>query len=78
MKSIRDAFSRGDIPAMFSAVTDDMVAALALAGTPGDVRRRRGEFDGLADSVGLASPYFGVSLEETEENSAAILEAFAD
>jgi probable F420-dependent oxidoreductase len=78
VKSIRDAFSRGDIPAMFGAVTDDMVAALALAGTPGDVRRRRGEFDGLADSVALASPYFGVSREETQENSAAILEAFAD
>jgi len=40
VKSIRDAFSRRDIPAMFSAVTDDMVAALALAGTPGDVRPR--------------------------------------
>lgn len=78
VKSIRDAFSRGDIPAMFGAVTDDMVAALALAGTPGDVRRRRGEFDGLADSVALGSPYFGVSREEAEENSAAILEVFAN
>ena len=78
VKRIRDAFSRRDIPAMFSAVTDDMVAALALAGTPGDVRRRRGEFDGLADSVALYSPYFGVSREETQENHAAMLEAFAD
>lgn len=78
VKAIRDAFNRRDIPAMFNAVTDDMVAALALAGTPDDVRGRLGEFDGLADSVVLYSPYFGVSREETQANHAAMLDAFSD
>ena len=31
-KAIRDAFNRRDVPGMFDAVTDDMVAALAFAG----------------------------------------------
>jgi len=77
-RAIRDAFSRLDFPGMFKAVTDDMVAALALAGTPDEVRRRRGEFDGLADNVILYAPYFGVSLEETQANHTAMLQAFAD
>jgi len=42
------------------------------------VRRRRGEFDGLADNVILYAPYFGVSLEETQANHTAMLQAFAD
>jgi hypothetical protein len=63
---------------MFKAVADDMVAALALAGTPGDVRRQREEFDGLADNILLYSPYFGVSREETQANHAAMLNAFSD
>ena len=78
VKAIREAFSRGDIPAMFSAVTDDMVAALALAGTPDEVRRRRAEFEGLADNILIASPYFGVGREETLANYEAMLQAFAD
>jgi stage V sporulation protein SpoVS len=78
VKAIRDAFGRLDFPGMFKAVTDDMVAALALAGTPDDGRRQRKRFDGLADSVLLYSPYFGVSREETRANHAAILQAFTD
>jgi alkanesulfonate monooxygenase SsuD/methylene tetrahydromethanopterin reductase-like flavin-dependent oxidoreductase (luciferase family) len=53
---------------MFNAVTDEMVAALTLAGTPDEVRKRRDEFEGLVDNVLLASPYFGVSREEALEN----------
>jgi probable F420-dependent oxidoreductase len=78
VKAIRDAFNRRDFPGMFKAVTDDMVAALALAGTPDDVRRQREEFDGLADNILLYSPYFGVSREETQANHTAMLNAFAD
>ena len=78
VRAIRDAFARGDIPSMFSAVTDEMVAALTLTGTSDEVRRRRHEFEGLADNVLIASPYFGVSREETLENYRAMLQAFAD
>jgi len=36
---IRAAFCRNDIAGMLSAITDEMVEALAVAGTPDDVRR---------------------------------------
>jgi probable F420-dependent oxidoreductase len=74
---IRDAFGRGDIPTMFSAVTDDMVAALAFAGTKDDIRNQARQFHGLVDTVILYSPYFAVGTEETRANHAGMLESFA-
>ena len=60
----------------FRAVTDEMVDSLALAGTPDAVRHQSQRFEGLADSIILSSPYFGVGREETRANHAAMLEAF--
>jgi alkanesulfonate monooxygenase SsuD/methylene tetrahydromethanopterin reductase-like flavin-dependent oxidoreductase (luciferase family) len=76
--AVRDAFGRGDIPAMFRAITDDMVAALAFAGTKDEVRKQARDFDGLIDTLILYSPYFGVSRDETIANHGAMLDAFAD
>ena len=50
-RAIRAALHRNDIPGMLSAVTDEMVAALAVAGTPDEVRRQLGQFEGLVDTV---------------------------
>jgi alkanesulfonate monooxygenase SsuD/methylene tetrahydromethanopterin reductase-like flavin-dependent oxidoreductase (luciferase family) len=74
---IREAFGRKDIPAMFNAVGDDMVAALAFAGTKDDVRNQARQFDGLVDTIIMYSPYFGVGLEETRANHAGMLDVFA-
>jgi alkanesulfonate monooxygenase SsuD/methylene tetrahydromethanopterin reductase-like flavin-dependent oxidoreductase (luciferase family) len=75
-QAIRAAFGRGDIPGMLNSVTDDMVAALAFAGTANDVRDQAAQFDGLVDTLILCSPYFGVGRDETRANHARILAAF--
>ncbi|MBV8120882.1 MAG: LLM class flavin-dependent oxidoreductase [Alphaproteobacteria bacterium] len=73
-QAIREAFARGDVPAMLDAVTDEMVAALAFAGTRDDIRNQAREFDGLIDTIILYSPYFGVGAEETRANHAQMLQ----
>jgi alkanesulfonate monooxygenase SsuD/methylene tetrahydromethanopterin reductase-like flavin-dependent oxidoreductase (luciferase family) len=75
-EAIRTAFGRGDFPAMVDAVTDDMVAALAFAGTKDDVRAQARQFEGLYDRLILGSPFFGIGPEETRANHAAVIEAF--
>ena len=74
---IREAFARSDVSAMFNAVTDDMVAALAFAGTKDDIRDQARQFHDLVDTVILYSPYFAVGIEETRANHARMLEIFA-
>jgi alkanesulfonate monooxygenase SsuD/methylene tetrahydromethanopterin reductase-like flavin-dependent oxidoreductase (luciferase family) len=74
---IREAFGRGDFPAMVQAVSDDMVAALAFAGTSDDVRHQVQRFEGLVDNIILYSPYFGVGIEETRANHSGIVQIFA-
>lgn len=75
-RAIRAALSRQDIPGMLRAVTEEMVDALALAGTPDDVRRQVGQFDGLVDTMLLSCPYFAVEAEEAKANHQAMIEAF--
>jgi alkanesulfonate monooxygenase SsuD/methylene tetrahydromethanopterin reductase-like flavin-dependent oxidoreductase (luciferase family) len=75
--AIRAAFSQGDYPAMVNAVTDDMVAALAFAGTKDDVRAQARQFEGLYDRLILGSPFFGISQEDTRTNHAELIEAFS-
>jgi alkanesulfonate monooxygenase SsuD/methylene tetrahydromethanopterin reductase-like flavin-dependent oxidoreductase (luciferase family) len=76
-QATREAFGRRDFPGMFAAVTDDMVGALAFAGTKDDVRYQAQQFNGLVDTLILYSPYFGVEVEETRENHMKMLEIFA-
>ena len=74
--AIGEAMSRGDIPAMLNAVTDEMVDALALAGTADDVHRQLEGFDGLVDTVLLFCPHLAVEPEDTKANHEAMIEAF--
>jgi alkanesulfonate monooxygenase SsuD/methylene tetrahydromethanopterin reductase-like flavin-dependent oxidoreductase (luciferase family) len=76
--AIRDAFMRGDYETMVRVVTDDMVAALAFAGTKDDVRAQVRQFEGLYDRLILGAPFFGVGPEETRANHDALLEVFSD
>jgi alkanesulfonate monooxygenase SsuD/methylene tetrahydromethanopterin reductase-like flavin-dependent oxidoreductase (luciferase family) len=73
-RAIRAALARNDIPGMLSAVTDEMVAALTVAGTPDEVRRQLGQFAGLVDTVILCSPYFAGDLEAVQANHQAMIE----
>ena len=75
--AIRSAMSHNDIPGMISAVTDEMVEALTVAGTPDDVRRQLSQFDGLVDTVILYGPYFAVGTEEVKANHQAMIETLS-
>jgi hypothetical protein len=76
--AIRDAFAKGDYGTMVGLVTDDMVAALAFAGTKDDIRAQARQFEGLYDRLILGAPFFGVGPEETRANHDALLEVFSD
>jgi probable F420-dependent oxidoreductase len=66
---IRRAFGEGDHEAMINAVSDDMLDAIGVAGTPDQVRagiaRREADFD----QVALYSPSFTMSLERVQQNT---------
>lgn len=68
-KRIRSAFGDRDYEAMIDAVSDEMLDAIAVAGTPEQVRagiaRREADFDHLS----LYSPSFTMSLERVQQNT---------
>lgn len=55
-RAIRAAFERGDIPGMLSSVTEEMLDALVLAGTPDEVHRQLAAWEGLTDNLVLYCP----------------------
>ena len=69
---------RNDVSTMLAAVSDDMVDALVLAGTPDDVRQQLSAFEGLFDTLLLLSPSFAADPEEVRHNNAAMIAAFAE
>jgi probable F420-dependent oxidoreductase len=72
--AIREAWSRGDGEAMVAAVTDEMIDAIALAGTPEEVRERFAErWDGVYERTLLWPPAF-----RGEEAVRGVIEAFRD
>lgn len=75
---IREAFQRGDVSAMLNHVSEEMVDALVLAGTPDEVRRQTTVFEGLVDTLLLYSPTFAVEPGQTRANHDAIIDAFAE
>jgi probable F420-dependent oxidoreductase len=66
---IRQAFADGDPEAMIDAVSDEMLDAIGVAGTPDQVRagisRREADFD----QVALYSPSFTMTLERVQQNT---------
>lgn len=58
-EAIRDAWSRGDAGAMVGAVSEEMIDAIALAGTPDEVRERFAErWAGVYERTLLWPPAF--------------------
>jgi alkanesulfonate monooxygenase SsuD/methylene tetrahydromethanopterin reductase-like flavin-dependent oxidoreductase (luciferase family) len=70
---IRRAFADGDREAMIAAVSDEMLDAIGVAGTPDQVRdgiaRREADFDHLS----LYSPSFTLSLERVQQNTLELI-----
>lgn len=76
-EAIRAAFKERDHDAMIAAVSDAMIDAMAVAGTPDQVRagitRREADFDHVA----LYSPSFTMEPERVQENLRRIIEVGA-
>lgn len=76
-EAIRERFRAGDEQGMAGACPDEMVDALALAGTPDEVRARLAAYEGIVDGVKLSPPTHLVPLEVTRHAQAQILEHLA-
>ena len=74
---ISAAFREGDFGAMTAAVSDEMVDAIAIAGTPAEARDRMQQWQGLTESPLLYSPSIGMSPERSIENHGLIAETFS-
>ena len=72
--AIQERFRAGDEQGMIDACPDEMVDALTLAGTPGEVRARLSAYEGLADGIKLSPPTHLVPPEVTRHCQAQILE----
>ncbi|MFL6111026.1 MAG: LLM class flavin-dependent oxidoreductase [Catenulispora sp.] len=76
--AIREAAERRDVPAMAAAVSDRMLDALAVYGTPKEARERYLEnFDGAYDETLLFSSGKGLPPGGFREGTEAICETFA-
>lgn len=72
-EAVRAAWSRGDLAGMTASVSDEMLDAIALAGTPDEVRGRFADrWEGVYDSTLLWPPAF-----RGEEGVRAAIETFA-
>lgn len=71
---IRAAFADGDHAAMVAAVPDEMVDALAVAGTPVQVRERLARLDGVLDHVIVYPPSFRIPPERCDELARLLVE----
>ena len=76
-EAIAAAFRSRDFAAMAAAVSDEMVDAIAIAGTQDEVRDQLKLWDGLAEQVLLYSPSIGMRGERVQENLDAIIDTFA-
>lgn len=70
---IREAFARRDLPAMFAAVTDDMIDTMAVAGTAAEVRAGLRRYEGVLDHIVLYSPSIGLAPERIAENLGSLI-----
>jgi probable F420-dependent oxidoreductase len=74
-EAVREAFARGDEEAMIAAIPDAMVDALAVAGTPEDVKAQLRRYEGLLDHAILYVPSYGVAPDRLRENARALIAA---
>lgn len=77
-RAIREAFGRRDLPAMFAAVSDDMIDAMSVTGsTPEEIRNGLRRYQGIVDHAMLYSPSISSTPERVEENTASLIAAVA-
>jgi hypothetical protein len=59
---------------MIAAVSEEMIDAIALTGTPEDVRSGIARYEGLLDHVILYAASFEIAPERAVENARALVE----
>lgn len=74
--ALRDAFDRKDKEAMTALIDDDLCDAIAVAGPPAEVRDRVKQWEGVADRLMVAGPWYGPSPQRLMENYQALVETF--
>ncbi|MGI8773904.1 MAG: TIGR03617 family F420-dependent LLM class oxidoreductase [Actinomycetota bacterium] len=74
--ALRDAFDRKDKEAMTALIDDDLCDAIAVAGPPEEVRDRVKQWEGVADRLMVAGPWYGPSPQRLMENYQALVETF--
>ena len=67
-RTIREAFARRDFPAMFDAVSDNMIDTMGVAGTAAHVRDGLRRYEGILDHIMLYSPSVGMTPSRVQEN----------
>ncbi len=78
VRRIQEALMRDDLAAMANAVSDEMVDAFAVAGTPDDVRRKMAAYADLADTICLTPPDQLIDPQESAAYREALLAAFGE
>lgn len=74
--ALREAFDRKDKEAMTALIDDDLCDAIAVAGSPDEVRDRVKQWEGVADRLMVAGPWYGPSPQRMMENYQALVETF--
>jgi len=74
---IRALLAAGDVAGAIDTVTNEMVDALVLAGTPDEVHRQLEPFRDCFETLILLSPTFAAEPAQIRENHEAIIDAFA-
>jgi len=76
VQRIQTALMRGDTQGMVSAVSDEMIGAFAVVGTPDEARKRVAAYGELADTICLSPPDQLIEPAETESYRQALLATF--
>jgi alkanesulfonate monooxygenase SsuD/methylene tetrahydromethanopterin reductase-like flavin-dependent oxidoreductase (luciferase family) len=71
-----EAVRTGDYDARIRSVTDEMVDAVGIAGTPDEVAAKVEEYDGLVDRLSFSGPT-GSTIEEVEAEMALLADIIA-
>lgn len=77
-EEIAAAFKKGDFAAMSKAVPDEMVDAIALTGTPDEVKDKIKQWEGLTDHFLFYSPSIGMKSDRITENMETIIDTFGE
>ncbi|MBI2912908.1 MAG: LLM class flavin-dependent oxidoreductase [Chloroflexi bacterium] len=78
VQRIQDALMRDDPAAMADAVSDEMVDAFAVAGTPDQARAKLAAYADLADTICLTPPDQHIDPQESAAYREALLATFAE